>query len=158
MRADPEQRGPEDRPPRRPGPPGRPSTTKAGSEANPAAYGSQDSTVDFSPRLYAQPAPTPARCTAPASGPQAKESGRQSARAAPAAVRTAPAVTAPATTALVRRPTAVSRAASTASLLQPTDNCPASTAATTSSTPGPVRPAATASPPVSSVTATAGPG
>ena len=142
------------------GRPGSPSATKAGSDANPTAYGSQDSTVAFSPRLYAQPAATPSRWTAPArrpAGERQRQTERQGGHGRGATDSAA--LTAPSTTALHRRPTARSRAASTASLLQPIDNCPVSTAPRPSAR---VRarscPAATASPPTRRVTATVGPG
>ncbi len=140
------------------GPPGRPSVTKAGSRPKASAYGAQESTVRFSPRLYAHPAATPARCAAPAAAPAANDSGTQTSSAAPAAARSTAGSNSPAASGLSRRRAARSRRWSIRSLLHPTESWPAATAAPVSAQPAGPRPHPAANAVANSVTAAAGAG
>src|SRR5690606_19931649 len=137
---------------------GSASTTNAGRAANATAYGTGESTVNFSGQLYAHPPASPIAAAAAAGRPRpvARSSVPAAATtAAPARVRRLTARVAPG---LSVRPTAASRAAARASLDQPTASWLAATVAVTTAARAGGCPTASASSPEARVTAAAGSG
>ncbi|CAO5236355.1 hypothetical protein FAGKG844_200006 [Frankia sp. AgKG'84/4] len=94
----------------------------------------------------------------PARRPDASDSGTHATSADAVATATVPGASLSPTSGLSPRPPTASRCRSTRSLLQPTDNCPASTADATRPTPPAVRPLDAASAAANNVTAAVGSG
>ena len=86
--------------------------TKAGSRPKETAYGTTDSAVAFSRRLYDQAEATAIRCRTPASQPDSRDSGTTATAATAVAVRSVAGARAPATTGLSVRATRTSRSRS----------------------------------------------